>query len=443
MGRLHASVVIAAGLTATLLGALPGALPARAEDCPGNPNALGTSRVLVLQPGELTRVGVMQYPDSLPLADKEVVLTFDDGPLPPYSNQILDILAAQCVKVTYFLVGQMAHSFPATVRRMYEAGHTIGTHSEDHPTRFDRISIEKARVEIDRGIADVGAALGDPKELAPFFRIPGLGRTSAVEHELAARSLVVFSSDTVADDWHRHIRPGDIIARAMSRLEKRGKGILLLHDIHPATVAALPGLLKQLKDKGFHVVHVVPGEQAGRVEMAGDHGPAAAGSVSAPADNNQPNWPKATIGLAAEDSVLPAPDSASFETDYRPLNQVTLADGGEGEDTIVLAGAVPQWPDEPGAVSCADQTDLPAPSLQDIGPPLTELLASSGTAPHPSLTASGSDENSTALHNSSRDAKARSHLLRNTERRKVRSADATQTYSHLFNWFKPPRHVSQ
>ena len=246
-----------------MAGALVAAAPARAQDCPGNPNALGTSRVLLLEPGEPTRVGIMQYRDSLPLSDKEVVLTFDDGPLPPYTNQILDILASQCVKATFFLVGRMAHDFPAAARRVYEAGHTIGTHSEDHPFRFGNLSIEKLRREIDRGIADVGAALGDPSELAPFFRIPGLARSDTAERELAARSLVVFSSDAVADDWHRRIKPGEIIARAMSRLEKRGRGILLLHDIHPATVAALPRLLRALKEQGFRVVHVKPAEQTG------------------------------------------------------------------------------------------------------------------------------------------------------------------------------------
>jgi peptidoglycan/xylan/chitin deacetylase (PgdA/CDA1 family) len=112
--------------------------------------------------------------------------------------------------------------------------------------------------QIDEGIVEVGAALGDPKELAPFFRIPGLARSDAVEKELAARSLIVFGSDTVADDWHHRITPSKIIELAMKRLEARGKGILLLHDIHPATVAALPGLLKELKEKGFRVVQVVP-----------------------------------------------------------------------------------------------------------------------------------------------------------------------------------------
>ncbi len=222
----------------------------------------------MLEPGGPTGFGVMQYPQTLPLADKEVVLTFDDGPLPRYSNQVLDILAAQCVKATYFLVGEMARAYPAVVRRIHEAGHTIGTHSEDHPAHFQKLPIEKVRQEIEEGITDVAAALGDAEAVAPFFRIPGLAHTEAIDEELAARSLIVFSSDTVADDWHRRIKPKDIVRRAMTRLEARGRGILLLHDIHAATVAALPELLKRLKDAGFRVVHVVPA-QSNRIEIAG------------------------------------------------------------------------------------------------------------------------------------------------------------------------------
>jgi peptidoglycan-N-acetylglucosamine deacetylase len=251
------SLFVVVGFAMAIGAPLLGAAPALADECPGNPDALGTSRVLTL-PADLKQVGLMQYPQTLPLADKEVVLTFDDGPLPPSSTKVLDILAAQCVKATFFLVGEMAREHPATVRRIHEEGHTIGTHTEDHPLRMRKLTVEKLRWEIDQGIADVAAALGDGKNLAPFFRIPGLSRSPLIDEELAARSLVVFSSDTVADDWHRHIRPTDIIARALKRLEARGKGILLLHDIHPATAKALPGLLKDLKDKGFHVVHIVP-----------------------------------------------------------------------------------------------------------------------------------------------------------------------------------------
>ncbi len=305
-------------------------------NCPGHPGAIGTSRVLPLDPARYPRVGHMQYPDSLPLNDKEVVLTFDDGPSPRYSNEILDILASQCVKATYFMVGEMARAYPAVVRRVYEEGHTIGTHSEDHPLHFGQLPVEKIRHEIDWGISDVGAALGGTKYLAPFFRIPGLARSDVLESELAARGLAVFSSDTDADDWHRHIKPDQLIALAMRRLEALGKGILLLHDIHPATAAALPGLLEQLKDKGFHIVQVVP---AASYEIAMAKRPEAITTL--PRDETiigngmdrtaQPSWPRASADDAADQSTLPVPDPSAFEPD-------TLL----SEDTADV-----QWPAEP------------------------------------------------------------------------------------------------
>jgi peptidoglycan/xylan/chitin deacetylase (PgdA/CDA1 family) len=291
-----------------------------ATNCPGHPDALGTSRVLAIDPAQYPRIGSMQYRDSLPLNDKEVVLTLDDGPILPYSNQILDILASQCVKATYFLVGEMARAFPATARRIYEEGHTIGTHSEHHPIRFGQLPVERMRHEIDQGISDVSAALGDRKYLAPFFRIPGLARSDVVESELAARGLSVFSSDTDADDWHHRISGQQIIALAMRRLETRGKGILLLHDIHPATVTALPGLLKELKDKGFHIVQVVP---AASYVTAMANKPKArslssmlSGEATIGNDGNrsaQPHWPHVVTSVVADHSVLPVPDASSFE----------------------------------------------------------------------------------------------------------------------------------
>src|SRR6516162_2366862 len=301
-----------------------------ATNCPGHPDALGTSRILAIDPTEYPRIGRMQYPDALPLNDKEVVLTFDDGPILPYSNQILDILASQCVKATYFLVGEMARAFPATVRRIYEEGHTIGTHSDHHPTRFGQLPIERMRREIDQGISDVSAALGDRKYLAPFFRIPGLARSDVVESELAARGLSVFSSDTDADDWHHRISGQQIIALAMRRLEARGKGILLLHDIHPTTVTALPGLLKELKDKGFHIVQVVP---AASYAIAMANKPKARSLASTlpgkpmiGEDRNsgaRPHWPHVLTNVAPDHSVLPVPDASSFEPDAVTSENIT------------------------------------------------------------------------------------------------------------------------
>ncbi|MEX0840747.1 MAG: polysaccharide deacetylase family protein [Xanthobacteraceae bacterium] len=233
------------------------AVPAIAGEC-SNPDALGTSRTLVIDTGAHPRLGSMQYRESLPLAPREVVITFDDGPLPPYTDRILDILKSECVKATYFLVGRMARQYPELVRRIRGEGHTIGTHSQNHPLSFDSIPLAVAEREIDTGVAAVGAALGDATALAPFFRIPGLRRSSSVENYLASRSLIAWSADVVADDWHRHVTAKDIAERAIRRIEAKGRGILLLHDIHPATALALPIILKELKARGYRVVQVVP-----------------------------------------------------------------------------------------------------------------------------------------------------------------------------------------
>jgi len=236
------------------------ALPATrsmAADCPGNPGALGTSRTLVVDPREHPRIGTMQYAETLPLQDHEVVLTFDDGPLPRHSNAVLDILAKECVKATFFVVGRMAKAYPDGVRRMHDAGHSIGTHSHNHPLSFHRMTVEQAKQEVDEGIDAVATALGDRAAVAPFFRIPGLLRAEAVEGYLGSQGIQTWSADFPADDW-RHISPAAVYGLAMSRLQAKGRGVLLLHDIQPRTVAALPQILHELKARGFRIVHVVP-----------------------------------------------------------------------------------------------------------------------------------------------------------------------------------------
>ena len=243
-------------LSLALLGCA-GAQAAAAADCPGHPDALGTFRTLVVDPREHPRIGTMHYPETLPLEDHEVVLTFDDGPLPRNSNQILEILAAQCVKATFFIIGRQAQASPEGVRKLRDAGHSIGTHSQDHPLSMNRMSIERARQEIDDGIASVKSALGDDAVLAPFFRIPGLARADAVEEHLASQGIQIWSADFLADDW-RHVSSSRVYDLAIKRLEDKGNGILLLHDIQARTVAALPRILHELKVRGYRIVHVVP-----------------------------------------------------------------------------------------------------------------------------------------------------------------------------------------
>jgi peptidoglycan/xylan/chitin deacetylase (PgdA/CDA1 family) len=245
--------------TAVCVGLLTSvaAQAASAADCPGHPDAIGTSRTIVVDPRAHPIIGTMQYNKTLPLADREVVLTFDDGPLPKYSNLILDILAAHCAKATFFLVGSQANANPEGVRKVRDAGHTVATHSQNHPTGMDRLPLDRSRQEIEQGIASVTAALADGTAPAPFLRIPGLRVNDGIEEFAASKGLQLWSADFPADDW-RNVSANRVYELAMQRLEKKGKGILLLHDIQPRTVTALPRILRELKARGYRIVHVVP-----------------------------------------------------------------------------------------------------------------------------------------------------------------------------------------
>ena len=233
--------------------------PAKTALACAHPGALGTSRTITVPTDAFPRIGTMQYHQTLPLNDHEVVITFDDGPLPPYTDRVLDALDAECVKVTYFIVGDMARAYPDTLRRIYNDGHVIGTHSMHHPFSMDRMDVAQLTHEIDGGIAAVKAAIGDDRAVAPFFRVPGLARSRTLENFAASQSLTVFSADEVADDWFHGIKPAQIVERAMRRIEAhRHRGVLLLHDIHPATAMALPVLLQELKAKGYKIVQAIP-----------------------------------------------------------------------------------------------------------------------------------------------------------------------------------------
>lgn len=305
MSRYYATLLMCG--VAFAVGGLSTA--ARAETC-SNPKALGTSRTIAVDSGDFPRIGTMQYRRTLPLNEREVVITFDDGPLPPYTNRVLDALAAECVKVTYFLVGTMARANPDLVRRIYNAGHIIGTHSHRHPFNMDQMERTRVVSEIDGGIAAVKAALGDERALAPFFRVPGLARSRQIETYAASQSLSVWSADEVADDWHRGITAEQIVQRAMARIEARGhRGVLLLHDIHPATARAVPMLLKRLKAGGYKIVQAVPaGDRPASVPERSPVQVAAAEKQGWPRVVEPTRKPAGNIKVAAakKDAALPA-----------------------------------------------------------------------------------------------------------------------------------------
>lgn len=246
-------------LLSVALLALGATIAAARADCPGNADALGTARVLIVDPQTSPRVGRKHFPATLPLADKEVVLTFDDGPLPPTTDRVLDALRHECVRATFFLVGRQAAAHPALVRRIAAEGHTVAHHTWSHRL-LDRIAPAAALAEIDHGIAAVEAALhGRPATTpsTPFFRFPGFAASPALLDHLAGRGIAVFGADLWASDWNP-MTPEAQLALALSRLEATRGGILLFHDTKAQTAAMLPALLRALRRGGYRVVHVAP-----------------------------------------------------------------------------------------------------------------------------------------------------------------------------------------
>ncbi len=212
--------------------------------------------MIAVDPSEHRKVGSLEFEETLPLKDHEIVLTFDDGPLPPQTPQVLDTLAAECVKATFFVVGENATNNAALLKRIHREGHTIGTHTQTH-AHIDKVSPEVARKEIKEGVASTAAALGDPAALAPFFRFPYLDSNHTSLQFALDQGLMIWSVDMFISDW-LVMSPDQVLARALNRIERRKKGILLLHDIQKRTMLALPALLRELKHRGYHIVHVVP-----------------------------------------------------------------------------------------------------------------------------------------------------------------------------------------
>jgi peptidoglycan/xylan/chitin deacetylase (PgdA/CDA1 family) len=246
-------------LLALLFAAQPAAAQtARQQRCPGNPDALSTSRVITIDAATTPHVGRKQFPTTLPLADREIVLTFDDGPWPGTTSAVLDALRKECVRATFFLTGRNAAAHPDLARREVAEGHTVAHHSFQHPL-LDRMNPGAAEAEIDRGFAAVDTALyGHATNLprTPFFRFPGFASTPYLLNRLAARNIVVFGADLWAGDWNR-MSPRRQLRQVLRRLEAAHSGIILFHDTKRQTALMLPAFLRSLRSKGYRIVHVV------------------------------------------------------------------------------------------------------------------------------------------------------------------------------------------
>jgi peptidoglycan/xylan/chitin deacetylase (PgdA/CDA1 family) len=243
---------------AALLAAMAWTSAARAADCPRK-GTLGTSRILHVDAATTPRVGLKNFPQTLPLWDHEVVLTFDDGPWPPTTPKVLAALANECVRATFFLIGKPASEHPDLVRRIAAEGHSIGHHTWLHRSLM-RIPPGETTDEIDRGIAaDEMALHGVATRIpsTPFFRFPGFETTPATLALLQARGIVVFGTDLWASDWNA-MTPKQELRLVIDRLKIARRGIILFHDPKARTAAMLPAFLRYLRDNDYHVVHLVP-----------------------------------------------------------------------------------------------------------------------------------------------------------------------------------------
>jgi peptidoglycan/xylan/chitin deacetylase (PgdA/CDA1 family) len=226
-----------------------------AGDCADNPETTGLSRTIAIESGNGPLFGKFQYERTAPLRDKEVVLTFDDGPHPQYTHHILEVLDKHCVKATFFSVGKMALSYPNALKEVMARGHTIGSHTYSHPRDMSRLPLDEAKAEIELGYAAVSHAAGAP--VAPFFRFPGLNESRDLDAYLASRDVSVWSVDVVSNDTGPGMNTQRLVSNVINRLGRLGRGIILFHDLKRVTAAGLDSVLTALKAHGYKVVHVV------------------------------------------------------------------------------------------------------------------------------------------------------------------------------------------
>lgn len=248
MRALLACVVIASASMAA-----SGAALAQKATC-ANPDAIGLARTVEIDTTGGPGFGFEHFRQHDFLRNKEVVLTFDDGPWPDNTPRVLAALADHCIKATFFPIGKHASYYPEILKKVAEAGHSIGSHTWSHVDLSKKgMTVEEAKAEIEKGVSAVKAAVGGPT--APFFRFPALRHPPELVTYMGERNIGIWSTDMDSFDFTMRT-PERVIKAVLTKLEKHGKGIVLMHDFQKHTAEAVPELLKQLKAGGYKIVHV-------------------------------------------------------------------------------------------------------------------------------------------------------------------------------------------
>jgi peptidoglycan/xylan/chitin deacetylase (PgdA/CDA1 family) len=233
----------------------PAPIPVQQKSTCANSNALGVSRVVEIDTTGGPGFGFDHFKQFDFLTDKEVVLTFDDGPWPVNTPAVLKALADECTKGLFFSVGKHATYHPEILRQVLTQGHTVGTHTWSHVNlNGKKMTEQMAKDEVEKGISAVKYALG--ANPAPFFRFPQLQHNPAIVSYFGTRNVAMFSTDIDSFDFRKGATPEKIIETVMTRLDKLGKGIILMHDFQKHTGEAMPALLARLKAGGYKIVQM-------------------------------------------------------------------------------------------------------------------------------------------------------------------------------------------
>jgi peptidoglycan/xylan/chitin deacetylase (PgdA/CDA1 family) len=238
--------------------AAPAPSPVKSAPTCDKPDGMGLARTVEIDTTGGPAFGTEHFKQYDFLREKEVVLTFDDGPWPENTPKVLKALTDMCLKATFFEIGEHASWRPDISKMLAAAGMTVGSHTWSHKDLARKpfaTDIEQAKQEIEMGVSAVHMAVDGP--IAPFFRFPDLQQPADLMTYLGTRNIAIFSTDIDTFDFKLR-KPEDVVKSAMTKLAKNGKGILLMHDFQHATAEAMPELLRQLKAGGYKIVHMVP-----------------------------------------------------------------------------------------------------------------------------------------------------------------------------------------